>query len=66
MKKTASSKYNDLSTIENRVRYLLGSQLRDVDKIDSALKTQDEIRANHPSLENWDSASEIRKWRDGR
>jgi len=52
--------------MENRVRYLLGSRLKNTDKINAAIEKQDELRNKHTSSRSWDSVSEIRKWRDNR
>ena len=66
MKNTVSEKYHDLTVMENRVRYLLGSRLKNTDKINAAIEKQDELRNKHTSSSSWDSVSEIRKWRDNR
>ena len=66
MKNTVSEKYHDLTVMENRVRYLLGSRLKNTDKINAAIEKQDELRNKHTSSRYWDSVSEIRKWRDNR
>ena len=66
MKNIVTKKYQDLTVMENRVRYLLGSRLKNTDKINAAIEKQDELRNKHTSSRSWDSVSEIRKWRDNR
>jgi len=64
--KHTGKRYDELSVIEKRIGYLVGARLREVDKIEAAIRKQDAIRKAHPAPKGWDSVSVIRRWREGR
>ncbi len=64
--KQATKRYDEVSMIEKRIKYLVGARLREVDKIKKAIEKQDEIRKAHPAPGGWDSVSAIRMWRESR
>lgn len=66
MRRAIAEVYDTTSMIEKRIAYLLGARLRDKGRIKAAMEKQEGIRALHPAPEHWDSAVEIRKWRDAR
>jgi len=66
MKTSIIKDYEITRLLERRISYLVGARLRDKDRIKAAIKAQDRIRKLHVASENWDSISEIRKWRDTR
>lgn len=57
-------KYDDLGTIEKRFAYYIGARVRDKDRLEAALKRQDEIRSKHVRLSDWDSVAQVRKLRE--
>lgn len=62
--KLSSSKFDNMEIIEKKIHYLFGARLRNKNRIQNALKTQDRIRENHSQNTKWNSVLEIRKWRD--
>jgi len=63
---TKDSALDTLDLLERRAYYLLGSHLREKDRITDAVRLQDTIRKNHHGTEEWDSVTEIRRWRQAR
>ena len=57
-------KYDNMDVVEKRISYLLGARLRNKDRIKQAIKKQNEIKSRHKAHKNWDSVSQIRKWRE--
>jgi len=49
--------------IERRLDLLLNARLRDRDKVEKAISTQDRLREKS---KGWKGVEEIRKWRDSR
>jgi len=61
---TATNKQMDnLELIQRRMEILSGAKLRERDRINSAIKIQDLIRAKSG---RWNGSKEIRKWREAR
>ncbi len=54
---------NKTKVMEKRLDVLLKSRLRDKERIEKAISTQDRLREKS---KNWRGAEEIRKWRDSR
>lgn len=52
---------DDLDLFRKRIEILSGARLRETDRINSAIRIQDDIRAK---AGKWNGAREIRKWRD--
>ncbi len=55
---------DDLDIVQKRFTIMFSTRLRERDRIQGALKVQDELRAK--SSGSWSGASEIRKCRDQR
>lgn len=49
--------------IEKRLGILVGARLRDRNRIENAISTQDRLRKKS---KGWNGAKEIRKWRESR
>ncbi|HKJ69499.1 MAG TPA: hypothetical protein VKA68_16195 [bacterium] len=64
MDKKKSNKFDTLQVMEKRIEYLLGARLREKDRITRAVQTQDRLRQKYSVSEEWQSTSEIRRWRD--
>jgi len=63
MENPTLEKYDNLGLIEKRISYLLGSKLRNKDRIKQAIEKKDKIKKRHRAIKDWDSVSQIRKWR---
>jgi len=66
MASSVLEKYDNIDLMEKRIIHLLGARLRNKDRIKQAIKKQDDIRNRHEVTENWNSVSQIRKWRETR
>lgn len=60
---TEADKYDDLDFFKKRIEILTGAQLREVDRVNTAITIQDNIRKK---INNWNGVKEIRKWREAR
>lgn len=49
--------------IEKRLGIIVGARLRDRNRIENAISTQDRLRKKS---KGWNGAKEIRKWRESR
>lgn len=63
---TKENTLDNLRILEKRAHYLLGSHLRERDRMTEALRIQDALRATHTSSTTWDSVEIIRHWRESR
>jgi len=52
-----------ITVIEKRLRIIVGARLRDRNRIENAISTQDRLRKKS---KGWNGAKEIRKWRESR
>ncbi len=52
-----------ITVIEKRLGIIVGARLRDRNRIENAISTQDRLRKKS---EGWNGAKEIRKWRESR
>ena len=66
MENSILEKYDNIDLMEKRISYLLGARLRNKDRIKQAIKKKNEIKDRHRTAENWNSVSQIRKWRETR
>lgn len=57
------NKKGKINVMEKRLEMLDGARLRDRDRIENAISTQDRQREKS---KGWNGAKEIRKWRDSR
>lgn len=57
------NKKGKINVMEKRLEMLDGARLRDRDRIENAISTQDRLREKS---KGWNGAKEIRKWRDSR
>lgn len=64
MGNTLLEKYDNIDLMEKRISYLLGGRLRNKDRIKKAIQKQDDIKSRHKEPKNWNSVSQIRKWRE--
>ena len=64
MENSILGKYDNMDLMEKRISYLLGARLRNKDRIKQAIQKQNEIKNRHKATKNWDSVSQIRKWRE--
>ena len=65
-RKRGENNYDKMDLVERRIRYLLGARLRHKSRMKDAADLQDKIRSSHSQSPEWDSVTEIRKWRDRR
>ena len=54
---------DDLNLFQKRMEILAGAKLREIDRINSAIKIQDLVRSKSGK---WNGSKEIRKWREAR
>ena len=54
---------DNLQLFQKRVEILAGAKLRETDRMNAAIKVQDEIRSK---IGLWHGSEEIRKWREAR
>ena len=54
---------DNLHLFQKRMEILAGAKLRETDKMNAAIKVQDEIRSK---IGFWHGSEEIRKWREAR
>ena len=54
---------DDLELFRKRIEILSGAKLRETDRMNSAVKTQDAIRSK---IGAWHGSEEIRRWREAR
>ena len=66
MENSILEKYDNIDLMEKRISYLLGARLRNKDRIKQAIQKQNDIKDRHKAAENWNSVSQIRKWRETR
>jgi hypothetical protein len=52
-----------INLIEKRLEIIMGARLRDRNRIENAISTQDRLRKKS---KGWNGTKEIRKWRDSR
>ncbi len=52
-----------ITVIEKRLGIIVGARLRDRNRIENAISTQDRLRKKS---KGWNGAKEIRKWRKSR
>jgi hypothetical protein len=52
-----------INVMEKRLEILVGARLRDRNRIENAISTQDRLRKKS---KGWNGAKEIRRWRDSR
>jgi len=52
-----------ITVIEKRLGIIVGARLRDRNRIENAISTQDRLRKKS---KGWNGAKEIRKWRESR
>jgi hypothetical protein len=64
--KASLNKFESMDIIEKRIYYLLGSRLRNKNRMQTAVEAQKKIRQNHSVARNWNSVTQIRKWRKQR
>ena len=57
------NKMGKINAMEKRWGILVGARLRDINRIENAISTQDRLREKS---KGWNGAKEIRKWRDSR
>ena len=55
---------DNLNLMQKRIEFLIGARMKDRKKIQEAARSIDKLRRKAPK--GWDSAEEIRKWRDRR
>ena len=56
-----ANQIDDLNIFQKRAEIMENSTLREKDRIQNAIKLQDNIRSK---IRNWNGAKEIRKWRE--
>ena len=54
---------NTASIVEKKLEIIVGARLRDRERIEHAILTQDRLRNKS---KGWNGAKETRKWRDSR
>ncbi len=54
---------NTASIVEKKLEIIVGARLRDRERIEHAISTQDRLREKS---KGWNGAKEVRKWRDSR
>jgi hypothetical protein len=54
---------NTASIVEKKLDIIVGARLRDRERIEHAISTQDRLRKKS---KGWNGAKEVRKWRDSR
>jgi hypothetical protein len=52
-----------INVMEKRLEVIVGARLRDRNRIENAISTQDRLRKKS---KGWNGAKEIRRWRDSR
>ncbi len=63
-KMAEQAELDNLNLMQKRIEYLIGARMKDRKKIQEAARSIDKLRRKAPK--GWDSAEEIRKWRDRR
>ncbi|MGB2726860.1 MAG: hypothetical protein WBD09_00085 [Halobacteriota archaeon] len=59
----AAGRLDEINVVEKRLEILVGARLRDRNRIENAISTQDRLRKKSTG---WNGAAEIRKWRESR
>ena len=62
-----SHEFDTLNQMETKLRMLVGSRIRNKNRIQSACERMDDLRRRLAKrTKDWDTTAEIRKWRDFR